>query len=369
MTYIAFITVAFLLWRCGITLYNYFSRPYLVFDNNVLTTPLVAILIPARNEAHNIRNTLTALVACQYPHYKLFVLDDNSTDNTLAILQAFQQEHPTVDMTILQGTTLPPKWLGKNWACHQLAQAALQKNPEFLLFLDADVLPKKQLIEAAVQTSLCHQVALLSLFPDQIMQTWGEKIVVPIMHYLLLTLLPLRWIEQFSFPSMAAANGQFMFFDAKVYQQYLWHEKVKNKITEDIEIVKSIKSHHLKAMTLLPKGLIYCRMYLNGNEAVKGFSKNFLAGFGNSIFALLCYCFLITGAYVTVFYEWHLLGLIACFTIICIMNICLALLSQQSILVTILLHIPKILALCIIALRSIYVKLAGKNTWKGRKID
>lgn len=368
MTYIAFVTFFFLVWRLGITLYNYLSAPYLRPSLHPQDLPCVAVLIPARNEAHNIRATLDALVACQYPDYKLFVLDDNSTDNTFEILTQFVKEYSTVNCTILKGAALPPNWLGKNWACHQLAEAALAENPEYLLFLDADVLPKKQLIEAAVAAAQQYQLTLLSLFPDQIMRTWGEKIVVPIMHYLLLTLLPLRWIYQFPFPSMAAANGQFMFFDAKAYQEYHWHERVKTKITEDIEIVKVIKTNSLKAMTLLPKGLILCRMYQNGNEAIKGFSKNILAGFGNSILALLLFCALTTVGYIAVYESFGGKWLITCFAIICVMNACLARLSQQSILTTVCLQPFKMLALYGIALRGIYVKLTGKNTWKGRKI-
>jgi chlorobactene glucosyltransferase len=200
------------------------------------------------------------------------------------------------------------------------------------------------------------------------METWGEKIVVPIMHFLLLTLLPLRLVYTSKYSSLAAANGQFMFFDAKSYYQNQWHSVVKTQVTEDIEIVKAIKTRGEKAETLLPKGLILCRMYHNWNEAINGFSKNLLAGFGNQILFLVTYCFLTTFAYFAVFITFGIAGILLSLLLLTIINFGIAKLSQQSFWETSVLHFLRTMSFLIIALQSIYRKLTKTNTWKGRKI-
>ena len=92
----------------------------------------VSILVPARNEAENLPQTLPRLLA-QTGNFEVIVINDQSTDATAEVLETFQS-NPR--LRILQGTPLPTGWSGKNWACHQLAQAA---EGDTLIFTDADV--------------------------------------------------------------------------------------------------------------------------------------------------------------------------------------------------------------------------------------
>jgi len=92
--------------------------------------PRVSVLVPARNEGHNIAACVRSLLAQDYPDLEVLVLDDASDDGTARIRDGFSADRR---LRVLPGLPLPPGWLGKNWACHQLARAATR---ELLLFVD-----------------------------------------------------------------------------------------------------------------------------------------------------------------------------------------------------------------------------------------
>src|SRR5690606_4280868 len=93
--------------------------------------PCVSVLIPARNEATVIGESVQLLSAQEYPQREIIVLDDNSEDGTGRIVQ-----QAAGDVRVLSGSPLPAGWMGKNWACEQLARHA---QGDILLFTDADV--------------------------------------------------------------------------------------------------------------------------------------------------------------------------------------------------------------------------------------
>ncbi|MGB0521484.1 MAG: glycosyltransferase [Flammeovirgaceae bacterium] len=351
----------FVVIRFLVTLTNVLLNPKLP-TKTTTHSAFLSILIPARNEAANIGNTIQHILKQDFQHFELIVLDDHSTDATAQIVQEWANAHPQIKL--IAGAPLPKGWLGKNWACHQLAQSA---KGDYLLFVDADVCVYNQLIPAALTEMKAKELTLLSIFPDQHFGTWGERIVVPIMHYLLLTMLPLRFVRLFPQSSLAAANGQFMLFQAADYHKHQFHQQVKQKVTEDIEIVKLIKRNGLFAGTYLGNNLVACRMYSSWNESVQGFSKNLLAGFG-SILGLLVFMGLVFFAYFPIFWlepQW----MVYILPFILITNGLLAWLSNQSSWQTICLHPLKMLSLCLIACLSIYRNLTRTNQWKGRNIS
>ena len=96
--------------------------------------PKLSVLIPARNETAVIGQTIRALLGQTYPHFELILLDDQSDDGTGTT--GVQAANGDARFRLMAGAPLPPGWLGKNWACHQLSQAA---TGGYLLFADADV--------------------------------------------------------------------------------------------------------------------------------------------------------------------------------------------------------------------------------------
>ncbi|WP_423149568.1 glycosyltransferase [Rubrolithibacter danxiaensis] len=352
----------FLILRFTIALFNFISNPKLTYSLKHYDEQ-VSILIPVRNEAPNIFNLLNSIKNQSYSNYEVIVLDDGSTDNSYAVASEFADSDKR--FRVLRGKELPEDWLGKNYACYQLAQEARGK---YLMFIDADEEIKEGLINNSVHRMKINRIALLSLFANQKMETVGEKLVVPLMHLLLLYLLPLRLVKLSSNPALAAASGQFMLFDAEVYQKEQWHLKVKSKVVEDIEIMKCVKRSGYTGEALLANGYIFCRMYTDYKEAINGFSKNLLAGFGYNVAALVCYLLLVMLGPVFIFFYLNLTLLSFLITLIILTRLLVSLQSGQSILQNIVFHPLQMVSLIIISVVSVKKYLTKTTTWKGRTI-
>lgn len=352
----------FLILRFCVTLFNFISNPKITKVSHQYHD-LVSILIPARDEEKNILTLLQSIKNQDYKHIEVLVLDDHSSDETYNITAAFALKNPA--FKVIKGKELPAGWLGKNFACHQLAQQAKGK---YLLFLDADEEVDNGLINSAIYRTKVHHLSLLSLFTNQVMVSFGEKLVVPLMHFMLLNLLPLRLIYLSKNPAFAAASGQFMFFDAEKYHQHQWHEKVKNQVVEDVEIMKCVKQQKLKGEGLLANGLIRCRMYNNYQEAVYGFSKNFLAPFNYSTITFLLYIVFIIGGPVLVAFTLPLQLFLMLVSLIVLTRIMISLLSGQNPFYNVLLHPLQMISLIIVAHLSVRKHLTKTVTWKGRKV-
>jgi chlorobactene glucosyltransferase len=320
-------------------------------------------LIPARNEEQNIIRLLESIDKQDYPHFEAIVLDDNSSDNTYQLCADYAERHPK--FSVIKGKDLPSGWLGKNFACHQLAG---QANGKYLLYIDADETVTNGLLNSAVHRMHLHKLGLLSLFANQQMLTLSEKLVVPLMHYMLLNLLPLRLVYLVKYPSLAAASGQFMLFDAQVYRNYEWHRLVKHKVVEDIEIIKLMKVASIRVESLLANNLINCRMYSNYPDAIKGFSKNFLAIFNFNVIGFLVYLLIIIGGPMLVLMTLNMPLIMMMAGLIVLSRVMISLLSGQNVWQNILYHPVQMFNLAVISILAVHQHITKTIVWKGRKI-
>ena len=165
--------------------------------------PFVSVLIPARDEAAVIARTVAQVLAQTYSHFELLLLDDHSSDGTGSVAE--QVARGDARFRLLPGDTLPPGWLGKNWACQQLSQVA---RGDLLLFVDADVQLRPEALAALVALATRQQAGLLTVWPTQITVSWGERLVVPLMAFAILGYLPVLPVHYTRWPAFAAANGQ-----------------------------------------------------------------------------------------------------------------------------------------------------------------
>lgn len=360
--YIYYLTLFFCLIQFLVALSNFITKPLLKPENDQLND-FVSVLIPARNEEKNLANILDSLILEEYENFEVIVLNDFSTDKTEDILKNYS--HRNEKIQYINGLELKKDWLGKNWACHQLAQKA-QGN--YLLFLDADTIISKNLIKSSLNYLKNNQLKLLSIFPDQIMINIGEKLTVPLMHNILLSLLPLSLIKNTSYSSLAAANGQFMLFDGENYGENQWHSQAKNEITEDIKIIRLMKSKGYKCMTLLGNNLIKCRMYQNLSDGINGFSKNIILMLGGSLIFLFIYLFFMSWIWLYLFVNFNFKSLLPLLILITGQRILISVISNQSIWINIILYPLHLICLNIISFMAIYKKYTGNLSWKDRKI-
>ncbi|MFN8670557.1 MAG: glycosyltransferase family 2 protein [Candidatus Sericytochromatia bacterium] len=347
-------------WQTFVSFINFISKPILPKEQKKIDE-LVSILIPARNEEKNIINLLDSIKNQNYENIEVIILDDHSEDNTFDLVQNFCNLNQ--NFKVIKGETLPPNWLGKNWACHQLA---LESTGKYLVFLDADTTIYNNLIINSVSYMKDKKLKLLSLFPEQITVTYGEKIVVNFINYVLLTLLPLHLVKIPFFSSISAANGQFMLFERSNYQENLWHKRVRKNIAEDVEIARIMKKNKYKIAVLLGNSFIKCRMYNNIEECIKGFEKNILLIFGNSIIFLILYILL---GLLNIFLVNNANNLIIILIFILLSKIFTSITSNQNIILNIILYPFQIIMIIFISLKAVYKKITKNNvSWKNREI-
>lgn len=361
--YIYYITFIFYSIQLLVASVNWLTKPLLIFNNDDNLNDFISLLIPARNEEKNISNILDSIISEDYKNFEVIVLNDSSTDKTEDILKTYTEKD--IRIKYISGENLPAEWLGKNWACYQLAK---QAKGDYLLFLDADTIIEKGTINSALNYLKTNNLKLLSLFPDQLMFTLGEKTTVPLMHNILLALLPLVAIKNTKFSSLAAANGQFMFFEAENYKTNQWHQLAKKEITEDIKIIRLMKSNGYKTMTLLGNNLVKCRMYQSLEEAINGFSKNLILMLGGNITFLFIYLALMSWLWLYLIFKFSFLELLPIILMIIIQRTLISNISNQKILVNLIFYPLQMIILNIIAFFALYKKFNGKQTWKGRKI-
>ena len=362
MLIVIYATFFFIILRFAVTTFNFISDPKLRRVSKNYDS-LVSILIPARNEEKNILSLLNSITTQAYGNYEVIILDDDSNDSTYDICAEFASKHPA--FSVIRGKELTGQWLGKNYACHQLAK---QAKGEFLLFLDADEQIYDGLINSAVHRMHFRKLALLSLFTNQQMKTFGELLTVPLMHYLLLNLLPLRLVYLSKNPAVAAASGQFMLFNAEIYRQYEWHKSAKDKIVEDVEIMKQVKTRGFNGESLLANGMISCRMYTGYNTAINGFGKNFLAAFNYNIFSFLIFLLLLIAGPMMVMMTLNFQLILMMIGLILLTRIMISLESGQNATLNVVLHPVQMFSMVLIAFSAIQKYLTKTTVWKGRKI-
>lgn len=240
--------------------------------------PRVSVLVPARNEAEVIGNTVKAILGQEYPgELELIVLDDGSSDGTAQI--AIQAASGDPRLRLVSGASLPAGWTGKNWACQQLAGEA---TGDLWVFADADVHWGRGALASVVRWMAHSRADCFTVWPTQETQTWSERLVVPMMMFAVLAYLPEVCVRFVPWPVFAAANGQFLAFRRDAYELAGGHAAVRSSVVEDVSLAWQVKRKGLRLVMSLGDGLIYGRMYRNWKQVRHGFAKNILAGHAGS---------------------------------------------------------------------------------------
>jgi len=363
MHILAVISFMFLSLRLFIAVVNVLTRPRNLAASLTGKKPMISILIPARNEEHNLPALLKSLIKLTYRDYEVIVCNDHSTDNTPEILEKFVQTEKNFQW--FTSEKLPASWLGKNFACHQLARKA---KGDYLLFLDADIHVQSGFLSPIINRVIHKNLSLLSLFPRQIMYSTGEKSTVPLMNWILISLLPLPLVRLSKQSSLTAANGQFMLFEAKNYGENQWHQQVKHENVEDILLMRKMKKAGFRVEVLANFGAVSCRMYSSYREAVEGFSRNIHQYFGSySALMILFWLLTIPGILIGLL----LLPVATTLVLICqaiLLRIIISLHSRQPVWANLYYHPLQMAALTHILVRNLLGKRKKTVRWKEREI-
>jgi hypothetical protein len=244
----------------------------------------VVVGVPARDEAHRIGPCIAALLAQDHPHLRVLVLDDGSTDGTGALVRAAVGTDPR--FTVLDGGAEPPpaSWLGKPWACHRLARAALaEAQVDLLVLLDADVVLAPDAITRIAALVDDAGLDLASPYPRQLAITPAERLVQPLLQWSWCTTLPLRLAERSPRPSLTAANGQVLAITPAAYQRSGGHAAVRGGVLEDLALARAVKASGGRVAVTDGTDLATCRMYDGAAALVEGYTKSLWRAFGSPL--------------------------------------------------------------------------------------
>ena len=243
--------------------------------------PSVSIVIAARNEERNIRAALQSLLRLDYPALQLVVVNDRSEDGTGAILTELAASDSRLEM--IEVTTLPQGWLGKN---HALWRGSAAATGELLLFTDADVMMNTETLARAVGYLQRQHLDHLAVTPEARMPGWLLNCFGMTFGFFF-GLFTRPW--QVTNPKRRAhiGIGAFNLVRASIYREVGGHRTIAMRPDDDLKLGKIIKLSGARQGLLYGTGLIRVEWYSSVTEVVRGLEKNLFAGTDYRIWMML----------------------------------------------------------------------------------
>lgn len=348
-----------------LTAHTYFNQYRLIRPHPKLISHRVAILIPARNEELTIESAVrSALRQQSLESFVVVVLDDDSSDTTLAKINAITDQR----LQVISGAAdLPSNWLGKNWACHRLAQSV---PADYFVFVDSDVVLEQLAVASAICALEENSLDLVSPYPKQLTSSLLAKLVQPLLQWSWLTTVPLGITRRTSRGSLAVANGQFLVCSSQAYAASGGHEAIKDQVLDDIELLRAFYKKGFKGCVIDGSALATCQMYRTDTQLIAGYSKSLWTAFGGILGSLAINAFFIF-VYVFPLYGFFsnqpwlaTLGLLAG----TLGRVISARLTRSRIFPEAFLHPLSIIIFLWLNIVSWSRHLRGVNTWKARDL-
>jgi hypothetical protein len=334
----------------------------------------VTVCIPARNEAGNIEACLRSVLDNDHPDIEALVYDDHSDDGTGDIVRRLIAEDQRVRLVPTQG--LPEGWNGKQFACDQMGRAA---TGDWILFTDADVRFSSDCLARAVCEANRLDCALLSTSPRQITGSFAERLVVPLIHFILLSYLPMRRMRRTLDPAASAGVGQFLLARKDAYLASGGHAAFRETMHDGVKMPRAFRRAGFRTDLFDGTDLASCRMYDSWATVWRGFTKNAYEGLGSvALLLFLTALHLLGHVLPAVVVVWAAIApdgqgpsrsafwFAACAVVIAIgQRLILAARFRQSPL-SAALHPLGVLVMTAIQWQSFAEHLLGVRTWRGR---
>lgn len=236
--------------------------------------PLVSVIVPARNEAHNIERCVRSILTTTYPNIELLVVDDSSGDGTAEIAQRAIDGDPRA--RVVRNDSLPDGWFGKQWAC---ATGARLASGTVLQFTDADTVHAPDLVTRSVNAIVRTDADLFSIAGRQELGGFWEKVIQP----QIFNILSMRYggtesVNDSTRVSDKIANGQCIFVKRATYDAIGGHGSVRSSVAEDLLLAQRFFAARKRVVLMLGLDQLSTRMYASLREIVRGWRKNVFAG-------------------------------------------------------------------------------------------
>jgi len=330
--------------------------------------PEVSIIVPARDEEASLGACLESLIAQTGAAFEIIVVDDGSTDRTREIAQSF------AGVRVISASPLPKDRAGKFWTGknNAIVAGAKQARAQWLLFTDADTVHRRESLARALAEAKQERADLLSYSPEQVVVTFAERAVMPVIFAELASQYPLHKVRD-QHSATAAANGQYLLVRRAAYDAAGGHTAIATEILEDVALARRFRDTGYRIHFRYGGDAVRTRMYSNWAQLREGWTKNLALLFPQAGFlafqSLLLWCaawgalvLAVSGA-VSRHWVWIAFAL---FWLLLYRRIRAAHFATQNDLLAITVGLP---LFAYLLLRSKNAHKNGRVSWKGRVCD
>jgi len=231
------------------------------------TFPRVSIILPARNEERYIRRCIDSLLKQDYPDFEIVLVNDESSDKTLEIMNEYQNSYP--DIKVLSVNRPNDDWIGKNWACYQ---GYLKSNGNLLLFTDADSYHSENTMSLAVQNINHYDLDAITIMPRLLSYDFFTKVTLPLLTTFMHTKFsPLKVNNEKS--KLGYFFGSYFIIKRDTYEKVGTHESVKHEIIEDGALGKKVKEGNFKLRMVRGERYVQAIWARNSSELSKAMDR------------------------------------------------------------------------------------------------
>jgi len=231
-----------------------------------LAPPAVSVIIPARNEEISLGTCLLSIVSQEDVTFEVIVVNDHSTDRTRNIAASFSD----LGVRVIEAGPLPQGWTGKNNA---VAAGARLARGYWLLFTDADTIHRPGSLARSIEEVTRHHAALLSYSPQQIVKTFWEQAVMPVIFAELAASYRPALVSNPK-SAAAAANGQYILIAREAYDAVGGHAAVASCLLEDVALARAVKRSGRTIFFRYADDAVSTRMYRGYAQLREGWTKN-----------------------------------------------------------------------------------------------
>ena len=239
--------------------------------------PRMSLLFAARDEEEKLPTALATLMEIDYPHLEVVAVDDRSTDATGQILDDFAALHPRLHAVHVED--LPPGWLGKPHALQKAYEAA---NGEWLVFTDADVRFKPDVLRRAIALAKRQNLDHLSLLCDIEMVGFWEKALITFFVAIFHLATNPRMVGSKRSPFYVGI-GAFQLVKRSAYEASGTHRRLAMEVIDDMKLGKLVKRAGFRSGVGISQDSVVVRWHAGFGNLIRGVTKNFFAGFGYNL--------------------------------------------------------------------------------------
>jgi glycosyltransferase involved in cell wall biosynthesis len=252
--------------------------------------PSITVVVPARNESIHVAACLQSLLQQDYGPLRILAVNDRSTDDTGAILDALALTAPE-RLQVLHIVELPPQWLGKTHAMAVAAQRAIATDaPDFLLFTDADVMYRKDAIRRSLVYAASSGADHLVTVPTTIILRWDEAMVLGFFQIFGLWGARPWKVADPKARRDAIGIGAFNLVRRTAYEQIGGFAGQRMDILEDLTLARRIKRAGLAQRIAFGRGLVNVHWASGAAGLVEVMTKNIFSAFRFHVSLLLLAC-------------------------------------------------------------------------------